>query len=214
MICSGSLWCGWHTDRFRPAPFQGVSILNTLQTSTTLALLSLSWPGLLCQSHCHADQTWSSSCALHETPWLASRQHNMWCNILFVLLITTEKFWDTRIIIWSGCSVLLASSVRMNWITFCCSFQDILVAKGYNGGKPITREYFDEHISGGHNILLGKFLWPDWSQEDRDRFADEKEALFREYSGKHPCNWRHEFQLSTRLSFNSSTFSLYFIVEL
>ncbi len=52
----------------------------------------------------------------------------------------------------------------------------------YNNGEPITREFFDEHISGGHNILLGKFLWPDWPQEERDRFADEKEALFREYS--------------------------------
>jgi hypothetical protein len=52
----------------------------------------------------------------------------------------------------------------------------------YNGGEPITREFFDEHISGGHNILLGKFLWPDWSQKARDDFADEKEALFREYS--------------------------------
>ena len=69
-----------------------------------------------------------------------------------------------------------------------CSFQDILVQKGYNNGEPITREFFDEHISGGHNILLGKFLWPDWSQEDRDKFADEKEALFREYSGmQYPC---------------------------
>ena len=54
----------------------------------------------------------------------------------------------------------------------------------YNNGEPITREFFDEHISGGHNILLGKFLWPDWPQEKRDEFADEKEALFREYSGE------------------------------
>ena len=28
--------------------------------------------------------------------------------------------------------------------------------KGCNNGEPITREFFDEHISGGHNILLGK----------------------------------------------------------
>jgi HAD superfamily hydrolase (TIGR01509 family) len=62
------------------------------------------------------------------------------------------------------------------------AFQDILVKFKYNGGEPITREFFDEHISGGHNILLGKFLWPDWTQEQRDAFADEKEALFREYS--------------------------------
>ena len=63
-------------------------------------------------------------------------------------------------------------------------FQDILVQYGYNNSEPITREFFDEHISGGHNILLGKFLWPDRSQEFRDKFADEKEALFREYSSE------------------------------
>lgn len=68
-----------------------------------------------------------------------------------------------------------------------CRFQDILVKYKYNGGEPITREFFDEHISGGHNILLSKFLWPDWSQEDRDAFSDEKEALFREYSRKPPA---------------------------
>ena len=78
---------------------------------------------------------------------------------------------------------LPGSTTADYWLLDSCRFQDILVAKGYNNGEPITREFFDEHISGGHNILLGKFLWPDWSQEDRDRFADEKEALFREYSG-------------------------------
>ncbi len=36
--------------------------------------------------------------------------------------------------------------------------------KGYKGGEPISREYFDEYISGGHNSVLGRQLWPDWSQ--------------------------------------------------
>lgn len=65
------------------------------------------------------------------------------------------------------------------------AFHDILLDYGYKGfkdGAPIDREFFDEHISGGHNILLSKFLWPDRDQEFRDKFSDEKEALFRQYA--------------------------------
>ena len=56
--------------------------------------------------------------------------------------------------------------------------------QGFKDGAPIDREFFDEHISGGHNILLSKFLWPDRDQEFRDKFSDEKEALFRQYASK------------------------------
>ena len=35
------------------------------------------------------------------------------------------------------------------------AFRDALQEKGFNGGAPITREFFDEHISGGHNSVLG-----------------------------------------------------------
>lgn len=58
-----------------------------------------------------------------------------------------------------------------------------MLLQGYNNGEPISREFFDEHISGGHNILLSKFLWPDRDQKWRDDFSDEKEALFRKYAG-------------------------------
>ncbi len=54
--------------------------------------------------------------------------------------------------------------------------------QGFKNGAPIDREFFDEHISGGHNILLSKFLWPDRDQAFRDKFSDEKEALFRKYA--------------------------------
>lgn len=59
----------------------------------------------------------------------------------------------------------------------------ICCVQGYNNGEAISREFFDEHISGGHNILLSKFLWPDRDQEFRDKFSDEKEAMFRAYAG-------------------------------
>ena len=58
-----------------------------------------------------------------------------------------------------------------------------MMVQGYKDGEPISRKFFDEHISGGHNILLSKFLWPDRDQESRDRFSDEKESLFRKYAG-------------------------------
>ena len=44
------------------------------------------------------------------------------------------------------------------------AFRDSLAERGFNGGAPITREFFDEHISGGHNSVLGRQLWPDWPQ--------------------------------------------------
>ena len=64
-----------------------------------------------------------------------------------------------------------------------CRFQQHLQAWGYKGhknGEVIDREFFDEHLSGGQNALLGKFLWPDRSTEEQARFGVEKEDLFRE----------------------------------
>lgn len=64
--------------------------------------------------------------------------------------------------------------------------------QGYNNGEVISREFFDEQISGGHNSVLTKFLWPDRDQKFRDDFADEKEALFRKYAGAHaPADFPH-----------------------
>ena len=68
----------------------------------------------------------------------------------------------------------------------CLRFQEILKEQGYKGyknGEPISREFFDEHITGGHNSLLSAFLWPERSQAEQDIFSDEKEARFRELSG-------------------------------
>ncbi len=65
-------------------------------------------------------------------------------------------------------------------------FQEILKEQGYKGyknGEPISREFFDEHITGGHNSLLSAFLWPERTQAEQDIFSDQKEARFRELSG-------------------------------
>ena len=64
----------------------------------------------------------------------------------------------------------------------CAPSKQPCSAQGFKDGAPIDREFFDEHISGGHNILLSKFLWPEHDQAFRDKFSDEKEALFRKYA--------------------------------
>lgn len=63
------------------------------------------------------------------------------------------------------------------------AFVESLKKYNYNDGKEITREFFDEHLSGGQNNLLGKFLWPEWPKDRRDAYCDEKEAMFRELAG-------------------------------
>lgn len=50
---------------------------------------------------------------------------------------------------------------------------------GYNDGIPITEDFFSAFISGKHNSEIGVFLFPDWDQQRRDQWLDDKEALFR-----------------------------------
>lgn len=59
--------------------------------------------------------------------------------------------------------------------------------QGHNNGEVIDREFFDQHLSGGQNSLLGKFLWPDRSPEDQARFGVEKEDLFRSLARALAC---------------------------
>ena len=75
--------------------------------------------------------------------------------------------------------------------------------QGYNNGEVISREFFDEHISGGHNSLLSKFLWPDRDQKFRDDFSDEKEALFRKYAGAHALMHLHLLSHAARMHLRS-----------
>jgi hypothetical protein len=67
------------------------------------------------------------------------------------------------------------SSIRKDWvINLDCVWQ-----MGYNGGTPITEEFFSLYISGKFNTDIGEFLFPDWSIEERNKWLDEKEVLFR-----------------------------------
>lgn len=63
------------------------------------------------------------------------------------------------------------------------AFVEMLQEVGFNGGVPISEEFFVEHISGKHNEELSRVLLPDWEFEKAMQFMDDKEALFRRLAG-------------------------------
>lgn len=75
----------------------------------------------------------------------------------------------------------LADSDPLHFI----AFRDMLAEMGYNGGTPITEEFFSAFISGNNNVATGLFLFPDWDQQRRDQWLDDKEAYFRRLAAKH-----------------------------
>ncbi|KAF8038309.1 hypothetical protein BT93_B0987 [Corymbia citriodora subsp. variegata] len=50
---------------------------------------------------------------------------------------------------------------------------------GFNGGIPITEEFFVKKISGMHNEELCHVLFPDWEIQKARKFMEDKEAMFR-----------------------------------
>ncbi|MCO5557076.1 hypothetical protein L7F22_010632 [Adiantum nelumboides] len=59
------------------------------------------------------------------------------------------------------------------------SFREMLQEVGFQGGVPITEEFFIENISGRENFYIGVSLFPEWEQDRRDKFLSDKEARFR-----------------------------------
>lgn len=59
------------------------------------------------------------------------------------------------------------------------AFREMLQEIGFNGGAPITEEFFIERISGKHNEQLCEVLFPDWDFPRAIKFMDDKEAFFR-----------------------------------
>ncbi|XP_057807534.1 haloacid dehalogenase-like hydrolase domain-containing protein Sgpp isoform X2 [Salvia miltiorrhiza] len=59
------------------------------------------------------------------------------------------------------------------------AFREMLQELGFNGGDPITEEFFINNISGKHNEELCHVLFPDWDLERARKFFDDKEAMFR-----------------------------------
>ncbi|KAK6119311.1 hypothetical protein DH2020_046946 [Rehmannia glutinosa] len=50
---------------------------------------------------------------------------------------------------------------------------------GFNGGEPISEEFFIKNLSGMHNEELCHVLFPDWDIERSRKFLEDKEAMFR-----------------------------------
>ncbi|KAF9668660.1 hypothetical protein SADUNF_Sadunf14G0026800 [Salix dunnii] len=59
------------------------------------------------------------------------------------------------------------------------AFRDMLQEIGFNGGTPITEEFFIKNISGKHNEELREILLPHWEIQRSRKFLEDKEALFR-----------------------------------
>ncbi|KAL6985828.1 hypothetical protein U1Q18_019200 [Sarracenia purpurea var. burkii] len=58
------------------------------------------------------------------------------------------------------------------------AYREMLPEIGFNGGVPITEQFYAEYISGKHNEDMAKFFFPDDHQQGL-KFTDEKEAMFR-----------------------------------
>ncbi|KAI4372660.1 hypothetical protein MLD38_010863 [Melastoma candidum] len=69
----------------------------------------------------------------------------------------------------------LCDSDPLHYYTFRVMLQDV----GFNGGVPITEEFFIENISGMHNEELARILLPDWEVDKSRKFFEDKEAMFR-----------------------------------
>uniref|UniRef100_A0ACD5THX9 Uncharacterized protein n=1 Tax=Avena sativa TaxID=4498 RepID=A0ACD5THX9_AVESA len=59
------------------------------------------------------------------------------------------------------------------------AFRDLLQQVGFNGGVPITEEFYSANISGWHNDALAGQLFPELDHDKAMEFMDQKEALFR-----------------------------------
>ncbi|KAL6524650.1 hypothetical protein OROHE_016321 [Orobanche hederae] len=59
------------------------------------------------------------------------------------------------------------------------AYRQMFLEIGFNGGEPITEEYYAKNLSGMHNEELCHILFPDWDLERARKFLDDKEAMFR-----------------------------------
>ncbi|XP_010052743.1 haloacid dehalogenase-like hydrolase domain-containing protein Sgpp [Eucalyptus grandis] len=59
------------------------------------------------------------------------------------------------------------------------AFREMLQEVGFNGGIPITEEFFVKKISGMHNEELCHVLFPDWEIQKASKFMEDKEEMFQ-----------------------------------
>lgn len=56
---------------------------------------------------------------------------------------------------------------------------DIWMQEGYNGGVPISHEFFIRQMSGKLNYVIAEELMPELDEKKRIEMMDEKEARYR-----------------------------------
>ncbi|XP_027162584.1 haloacid dehalogenase-like hydrolase domain-containing protein Sgpp [Coffea eugenioides] len=59
------------------------------------------------------------------------------------------------------------------------AFREMLQEVGFNGGQPLTEDFFIKNISGMHNDELCHILFPDWDFDRAMKFMEDKEEMFR-----------------------------------
>ncbi|KAK4410935.1 Haloacid dehalogenase-like hydrolase domain-containing protein Sgpp [Sesamum angolense] len=64
------------------------------------------------------------------------------------------------------------------------AFREMLQEVGFNGGEPISEEFFIKNISGMHNEELCHVLFPDWDLQRARKFLDDKEVMFRKLAAE------------------------------
>ncbi|KAB1225035.1 Haloacid dehalogenase-like hydrolase domain-containing protein Sgpp [Morella rubra] len=66
----------------------------------------------------------------------------------------------------------------------------------FNGGVPITEEFFSKNISGKHNEELCRVLLPDWDIQRARKFMEDKEDMFRRLASEQiePVKGLHKLQ--------------------
>lgn len=58
-------------------------------------------------------------------------------------------------------------------------FRIMLQEVGFNGGQPITEDFYIKNLSGMHNDELCHVLFPDWDFDRAMKFMEDKEEMFR-----------------------------------
>lgn len=74
----------------------------------------------------------------------------------------------------------MAMSDDLHFEAFKLALQKI----GYNDGKPITVDFYKEKIAGISVKGVATQLLSDFSEDEREKFSNEKPAIFREMAGR------------------------------
>jgi hypothetical protein len=82
-----------------------------------------------------------------------------------------------------GCNKRCIEQSATDFSLTCYRFQELLVEVGFQNGQPIDEEFYRQRISGRHNPEIAADLFPDWPEEQRTAFYNEKEQRFRDMAG-------------------------------